>query len=46
MQIIAADPQGAAALEQHARRFGYNDLRLETGERQVAATALYRSHGH
>jgi GNAT superfamily N-acetyltransferase len=34
------------ALEEHARRLGYTTLRLETGERQAAAIALYQSHGY
>jgi GNAT superfamily N-acetyltransferase len=34
------------ALEAHAQRLGYTTLRVETGERQAAAIALYRSHGY
>jgi GNAT superfamily N-acetyltransferase len=34
------------ALEEHARRLGCTTLRLETGERQAAAIALYRAHGY
>lgn len=33
-------------LESRAARFGYKSLRLETGERQPAAIALYRSFGY
>jgi len=34
-----------AALEREASRMGYNVMRLETGDRQVAAMALYESCG-
>ncbi|MDQ6949451.1 MAG: GNAT family N-acetyltransferase, partial [Actinomycetota bacterium] len=34
-----------AALIAHARRRGIDVLRLETGDKQQAATAFYRRHG-
>ncbi|MCE9658431.1 MAG: GNAT family N-acetyltransferase [Burkholderiales bacterium] len=33
------------ALQEHARSFGFSRLRLETGNRQAAAIALYESCG-
>jgi GNAT superfamily N-acetyltransferase len=35
-----------AALEEEARAFGYDAVRLETGYRQFEAIALYRSSGY
>jgi GNAT superfamily N-acetyltransferase len=32
-------------LEKHALQFGYTVMRLETGNRQLAAIALYEKHG-
>lgn len=35
-----------AALEDEARRMGYKVMRLETGDRQTPAMALYESYGY
>jgi GNAT superfamily N-acetyltransferase len=35
-----------AAVEQHARRQGFSELRLETGNRQGPAIALYEAAGY
>ena len=34
-----------SALESHARDLGFTSMRLETGNRQRAAMALYESYG-
>ena len=49
--IASARRQGAglailAAVEQHARRQGFSELRLETGHRQGPAIALYEAVGY